>query len=195
MRTMSGNSPRVAGYLARHRHSVINRMLRVDHAGELGADRIYHGQSFVLNKDPKYAPIIQNMWNQEKEHLEEMEYMNLKYRTRKSLLEPLWSVGGFVLGSVTALMGPKSAMVCTVAVENVITQHYNNQIRDILAEGDIKESQYMLNKFSKFRDDEQHHHDAAQEHGKDTAGNQTNPNLSRAIDVICRASIKIAEKL
>uniref|UniRef100_A0A6G1SH05 5-demethoxyubiquinone hydroxylase, mitochondrial n=1 Tax=Aceria tosichella TaxID=561515 RepID=A0A6G1SH05_9ACAR len=192
---MSGNTPRIAGYMARHRHSVIDRMLRVDHAGELGADRIYHGQSFVLNKNPKYAPLIQNMWNQEKEHLEEMEYMNLKYRTRKSLLEPFWSVGGFVMGSVTALMGPKAAMACTVAVESVITQHYNDQIRDILTEGDVKESQYMLDKFSKFRDDEQHHHDTAKEHehGNDTDATKASPNLNRAIDVICRASIKIAE--
>jgi ubiquinone biosynthesis monooxygenase Coq7 len=170
-------------------------MLRVDHAGELGADRIYHGQSFVLNKDPKYAPIIQNMWNQEKEHLEEMEYMNLKYRTRKSLLESFWSIGGFVMGSVTALMGPKAAMACTVAVEHVITQHYNDQIRDIVTEGDIQESQYMLDKFSKFRDDEQHHHDTAQEHGQDEKETEANPNLSRAIDLVCRASIKIAEKV
>jgi ubiquinone biosynthesis monooxygenase Coq7 len=193
---MSSNTARVAGYLARHRQSVIDRMLRVDHAGELGADRIYHGQSFVLNQHPKYAPIIQNMWNQEKEHLEEMEYMNLKYRTRKSLLEPFWSIGGFVLGTVTASMGPKAAMACTVAVENVITQHYNDQIRDILTEGDVKESQYMLDKFSKFRDDEQHHHDTAQELENDEAGAaKANPNLSRVIDVICRASIKIAEKV
>lgn len=192
---MSGNTPKIAGYLARHRHSVIDRMLRVDHAGELGADRIYHGQSFVLNKDPKCAPIIQNMWNQEKEHLEEMEYMNLKYRTRKSLLEPFWSVGGFVLGSVTAAMGTKSAMACTVAVEHVITQHYNDQIRDILTEGDIKESQYMLDKFSKFRDDEQHHHDTAREHNQDDTREEPSPNLSRTIDLVCRTSIKIAEKI
>ena len=193
---MANNTPKIAGYLARHRHSVIDRMLRVDHAGELGADRIYHGQSFVLNRDAKYAPLIQSMWNQEKEHLEEMEYMNLKYRTRKSLLEPFWSVGGFVMGSVTALMGPKAAMACTVAVENVITQHYNDQIRDILSEGDVKESKYMLDKFSKFRDDEQHHHDTAQQYGHDERdASQANPNLSRTLDVICRASIKIAEKV
>lgn len=198
------NTSKMAGYLSRHRHSVLDRMLRVNHAGELGADRIYHGQSFVLNKDPKYAPIIQNMWNQEKEHLEEMEYMNLKYRTRKSLLEPFWSIGGFIMGSATALMNPKAAMTCTVAVEKVITQHYNDQIREILAEGDAKDSQYILEKFSKFRDDEQHHHDTAQQHSDDIgqqlqdkseAESETNKPLNQVIDVICRASIKIAEKV
>lgn len=190
------NSSKMAGYLSRQRHSVLDKMLRVDHAGELGADRIYHGQCFVLNKDPKYAPIIQKMWNQEKEHLEEMEYMNLKYRTRKSLLEPFWSIGGFIMGSATALIGPKTAMTCTEAVEKVITQHYNDQIREILAEGDAIDSQYILDKLSKFRDDEQHHHDTAHEHNSAEQG-QVNQSttLNQAIDSICRASIKIAEKV
>ena len=172
-------------------------MLRVDHAGELGADRIYHGQSFVLNKDKKYAPIIQNMWNHEKEHLEEMEYMNLKYRTRKSLLEPFWSIGGFIMGSVTALMSPQAAMTCTVAVEKVITQHYNDQLREIITEGDVVQSQYILDKFSKFRDDEQHHHDTAQEFQNEASSKASDSNtiLRQAIDTVCRTSIKIAEKV
>lgn len=185
------NSANAAKYFNRHRKSVLSKMLRVDHAGELGADRIYHGQSFVLNKDPKYAPVIQDMWNQEKAHLEEMEYLNLKYRTRKSLLEPFWSIGGFIMGSASALLGPKSAMACTVAVERVITQHYNDQIREILAEDDPKEMKYVLDRFSKFRDDEQHHHDTAEQH----EGSSETSNLTTAIDAICKASIKIAEKI
>lgn len=136
--------------------------------------------------------MIQDMWNQEKAHLEELEYMNFRFRTRKSLLEPLWSVGGFLLGSGTALLGPKAAMTCTVAVENVITQHYNDQIRDILAEGDIKESQYVLDKFSQFRDDEQHHHDTALQN---EGGSEETGVLCKAIDIVCRVSIKIAEKI
>lgn len=185
-------STKVAGYLARHKHNILDKMLRVNHAGELGADRIYHGQSFVLNRDTKYAPMIQNMWNQEKAHLEELEYMNLKYRTRKSLLEPFWSIGGFLLGSGTALMGPKAAMACTVAVERVITQHYNDQIREILSEGDVKESQYILDKFSEFRDDEQHHHDIAMD---EQGTSEEHSNLTKAIDAVCKVSIKIAEKV
>lgn len=191
-------SLKIAGYLSRHRHGVLDKMLRVNHAGELGADRIYHGQNFVLNNDTKYAPIIQDMWNQEKAHLEELEYMNLKYRTRKSLLEPFWSIGGFLLGSGTALLGPKAAMACTVAVENVITQHYNDQIRDILAEGDPQESKYILDKFSEFRDDEQHHHDTAKEEGSSSEfgdNSKEHDTLRQVIDGVCRVSIKIAEKV
>lgn len=185
-----GSTAKFAGYLNRHKHQVLDKMMRVNHAGELGADRIYHGQSYVLNKDPHYAPMIQNMWNQEKAHLEELEYMNLKYRTRKSLLEPFWSLGGFLLGAGSALMGPKAAMACTVAVEKVITQHYNDQIRELLTEDDPKEAAYILDKFSQFRDDEQHHHDTAE-----MEGNEENNKLKQAIDVVCRASIKVAERI
>lgn len=184
-------SAKVARYFARKRHSVLDRMIRVNHSGELGADRIYYGQSFVLHKDKKYGPTIQEMWDQEKEHLEEMEYMSLKYRTRKSLLEPLWSIGGFIMGAGSAYISPRSAMACTVAVENVITEHYNDQLREILAEDDVRESKYILDKFSQFRDDEQHHHDTAEQH----EGIKGQKELIKAIDLVCRASIKIAEKL
>lgn len=184
-------STKIAGYLDRHKHQILDKMLRVNHAGELGADRIYQGQSFVLNKNPKYAPIIQEMWNQEKAHLEEMEYMNLKYRTRKSLLEPFWSIGGFLMGSGTALISPKASMACTEAVEKVITQHYNDQIRDILSEpDDIQDSKYILDKFSEFRDDEQHHHDTAKQEE-----NSDQQELMNGIELVCKASIKIAEKI
>lgn len=191
MEKVSTKSLKVAGYYARRRQSDLDSIIRVDHAGELGADRIYQGQSFVLHNDPKNGPTIQNMWNQEKEHLEELEYMNLKYRTRKSLLEPFWSIGGFLLGAGSALVGPKAAMACTVAVEKVITQHYNDQIRDIIADGDVKESKYLLDKFSKFRDDEQHHHDTAKQH--EDVDEQR--NILKTVDLICKASIKVAEKV
>lgn len=184
-------SLRVAGYYARKSQSALDRMIRVDHAGELGADRIYYGQNFVSHQDEKNGPIIQHMWNQEKAHLEELEYMSLKYRTRKSLLEPLWSIGGFILGAGSAMIGSKAAMACTVAVENVITQHYNDQIREIIAEEDMSKSQYILEKLSQFRDDEQHHHDTA----KECESTDEHAKLKTAIDIICRASINIAERI
>lgn len=182
--------PKVSRYLDRQRQHQLDRILRVDHAGELGADRIYHGQSYVLGKDPVNGPIIQHMWDQEKQHLEEMEYLNLKYRTTKSIFEPLWSLGGFLMGSVSAMAGPKAAMACTMAVEKVITQHYNDQIREIIATGDIQESKYLLDKLSKFRDDEQEHHDKAEEmNGKDEE------RLFKTVETVCKISIKVAEKI
>lgn len=88
-------------------------------------------------------------------------------------------------------MGAQAAMACTVAVEKVITNHYNDQIRDFIADGDPKKCKYILDKFSQFRDDEQHHHDTAQNH-EDVEGSK---NLMNAVDLICKASIKIAEKV
>lgn len=95
-----------SGYLKRRRHEIYDRIIRVNHAGELGADRIYWGQMAVLRfKDPSAAAVVQKMWDQEKDHLKAFELLALKNRTRKSYLIPFWNVGGFVLGAGSALLG------------------------------------------------------------------------------------------
>lgn len=86
---------------------LIDRIIRVDHAGELGADRIYAGQLAVLGNTP-VGPVIQHMWEQEKEHLETFEKLIPKYRVRPTALLPLWSIAGWVLGASTALLGKNS---------------------------------------------------------------------------------------
>ncbi len=103
---------------------MIDRILRVDHAGEFGADRIYAGQMAVLGKT-SVGPVIQEMWDQEKVHLKKMKELIPKYRVRPSILLPIWEVAGFALGAGTALLGKEAAMACTVAVEDVISTHYN----------------------------------------------------------------------
>ncbi|KFM76814.1 Ubiquinone biosynthesis protein COQ7-like protein, partial [Stegodyphus mimosarum] len=139
------------------RRSLQDKILRVDHAGELGANRIYAGQMAVLGRT-NVAPVIKEMWDQEKEHLKKFEELLPKYRARPSFLLPIWNVAGFILGAGTALLGKESAMACTVAVEEVITDHYNNQIRELLADDPIQNKE-LLDILKQFRDDEQHHHD------------------------------------
>lgn len=169
-----------------------DRIIRVDHAGELGADRIYWGQMAVLGRDPKVGPIIQKMWDQEKEHLTHFELLNMKHRSARSLLSPIWSLGGFVLGAGSALLGPKSAMACTVAVEKVITEHYNDQIRQLIKDDPHLHSE-MIKTLSKFRDDEEHHHETGLENEAEKAiGYQL---FSRAIEGLCRVAIKVAERV
>ena len=181
-----------ARFLAFHRKKLYDKIIRVDHAGELGADRIYWGQMAVLGKDPKNGPIIHEMWNQEKAHLNKFESLVLEHRASKSLFTPFWSIAGFMLGAGTAMLGPKSAMACTVAVEKVITEHYNNQIRQLIAD-DPAEHKEMIEVLSKFRDDEEHHHQTGLENEAELApGYQF---LSRGIEFICRTAIKIAEKV
>lgn len=113
------------------RRQLVDRMIRVDHAGEFGADRIYAGQMAVLGKS-SVGPIIKHMWEQEKHHLQTFERLVVKHRVRPTLLMPFWNIAGFALGAGTALLGKEGAMACTVAVEEVIGQHYNNQLRELL---------------------------------------------------------------
>jgi len=107
---------------------MIDRIIRVDHAGEFGADRIYAGQHAVL-ENTSVGGTIQHMWDQEKHHLDTFNKLIPRTRTRPTLLLPFWEVAGYALGAGTALMGKEAAMACTVAVEASITEHYNDQIR------------------------------------------------------------------
>src|SRR3546814_4906889 len=102
------------------------RMLRVDHAGEYGARRIYEGQLAVLGKSA-CAPTLKHMHAQELVHLRTFEDLLVRHRVRPTLLQPVWHVAGFALGAATALLGEKAAMACTVAVEEVIDEHYAGQ--------------------------------------------------------------------
>ncbi|MFX9023691.1 demethoxyubiquinone hydroxylase family protein, partial [Acinetobacter baumannii] len=99
---------------------LVDRVIRVDHAGEYGARRIYEGQLAVLGRHAQ----IEHMAEQERAHLAGFEKMVVERRVRPTLLTPIWHVAGFALGAATALLGEKAAMACTEAVEEVIDEHY-----------------------------------------------------------------------
>jgi ubiquinone biosynthesis monooxygenase Coq7 len=172
--------------------SLIQKMLRVDHAGELGANYIYKGQLAILGSNPK----IQKMYEQEQHHLKVFEQILPNTRTRPSLLRPFWELGGFILGASTALMGKNAAMACTEAVETVIGQHYNDQIRLLLADENLKENeelQKLIKVLCEFRDEELEHLDIAVEDGaKDAIGYS---GLNFVIQQGCKVAIKVAEKV
>jgi len=109
-----------------NRQALLDRMIRVDHAGEFGARRIYQGQLAVL-RNHRNTPVIQRMLEQEVRHVEMFEQMIVDRRVRPTLLQPLWHVAGFALGAASALLGARAAMACTVAVETVIDEHYAGQ--------------------------------------------------------------------
>lgn len=144
------------------KRELIDRIIRVDHAGELGADRIYAGQMAVLGKS-SVGSVIQHMWDQEKEHKAKFEELIPKYRVRPTVLVPIWNVAGYVLGAGTALMGKEAAMACTVAVESVIIDHYNSQLRELISLGK-EENKELVEIIKKFRDDEMDHHDTGLKH-------------------------------
>jgi 3-demethoxyubiquinol 3-hydroxylase len=137
----------------------IARMIRVDHAGEYGAARIYEGQLAVLGRSPA-MPVIRKMAEQEKRHLAAFDRLVVERRVRPTLLGPLWHVAGFALGAATAFLGERSAMACTVAVEEVIDEHYARQIEALGdEEGDLKAQ------LAEFRDHEIEHRDTGLAHG------------------------------
>ena len=165
----------------------IERFLRVDHAGERAAQQIYKGQLAVL-ANHEMADEIRHMMDQEVEHLETFDSLLNERQVRPSLLDPLWGAAGFTLGVGTAAMGPKAAMACTIAVEEVIGEHYQKQA-DILGE-DERELPATV---ERFRDEELEHRDIAVEHdGREARHYRL---LRKVIQRGCRTAIKIAEKV
>ena len=165
----------------------IERFLRVDHAGERAAQQIYKGQLAIL-RNHSSGEEIQHMMEQEVEHLEKFEELLNERAVRPSLLDPLWGAAGFALGVVTAAMGPKAAMACTIAVEEVIGEHYAKQA-DALDENEAE----LLKTISKFRDDELEHRDIAIAHDGREARHYA--VLRDVIQRGCRTAIKVAEKI
>ena len=168
--------------------SILDQIIRVDHAGEYGATRIYDGQIAVFGKDSKIGKTIQHMADQEQEHIDKFNELLVEKRVRPTALLPLWNIAGFALGAGTALMGEKSAMACTVAVEKVIGEHYREQ-QDLL-EDDEKELKKTIAKFEK---DELEHHDIGIEHDAESAiGYRI---MSKVIEFGCKTAIAVSKKI
>jgi ubiquinone biosynthesis monooxygenase Coq7 len=138
---------------------IVERVIRVDQAGEFGAVRIYAGQLAVLGKGPG-AEVVREMAAKEAEHLAAFDRLMVERRVRPTLLSPLWHVTGYALGAATALMGPRAAMACTQAIEEVIDQHYARQAAQL---GDDEAELREL--IEEYRADELAHRDTALAHG------------------------------
>lgn len=130
--TNSAEPPRLRRPLTEQERALLDPIIRVDQSGEVGAYYIYAGQMAVLGRDKKLRPILQEMWDQEKKHLERFDHLVGEMRVRPSLLRPLWEVAGFAVGAGTALLGKEAAMACTEAVETVIGSHYDEQLRNLV---------------------------------------------------------------
>ena len=165
----------------------IENFLRVDHAGERATRQVYKGQLAVL-ANHEMADEIRHMMDQEVEHLETFDNLLNERQVRPSLLGPLWGAAGFSLGVVTAAIGPKAAMACTIAVEEVIGEHYQKQA-DIL----VEDERDLHNIVEQFGDDELEHRDVAVDHeGREARHYEL---LRSVIQRGCRTAITIAEKI
>ena len=168
--------------------SILEEIIRVDHAGEYGATRIYDGQIAVFGKNSKIGKTIQNMADQEQEHIETFQQLIVNNRVRPTALLPIWNVAGYALGAATAMMGEKAAMACTVAVEKVIGEHYHEQ--QSLLENDQKKLKKIIKKFEA---DELEHHDIGIAHDAEkTPGYKM---LSKIIEMGCKTAIAVSKKI
>lgn len=164
----------------------VERIVRVNHAGEYGARRIYEGQLAVLGNS-RCGPVIQHMAAQEDRHLRYFEHLIVDRQVRPTALFPLWHVAGFALGAATALVGERAAMACTAAVEEAIDQHYAGQAARL---GDDEAG--LRDTLLAFRDDEREHRDTALAHAAEQAPGY--PVLRGVIKAGSRAAIWLSER-
>ncbi len=165
----------------------VKRMIRVDQAGEYGARRIYEGQLAVLGHSP-VGPTIREMYDQERAHLETFDRLLVERRVRPTALQPLWHVAGFALGAATALLGERTAMACTVAVEEAIDEHYAAQAAEL---GDDEAA--LKATIEAFRADELAHRDTGLDHDAEQA--PAYPLLSGAIKAGSRLAIWLSQRI
>ena len=160
------------------------RMIRVNQAGEFGAIQIYKGQLAVL-KGKECEPVIQHMLEQEHEHLDKFNKLMIERRIRPTLLAPLWNVAGYAVGAATAALGEKAAMACTVAVEEVIDQHYAEQEKEL---GDTDKNLKSL--ISKCREEENEHKEIGLSYGPTPY-----PILSMFIKTAAKSAIWLSKRV
>jgi ubiquinone biosynthesis monooxygenase Coq7 len=171
----------------RSANEAVARMVRVDHAGEYGATRIYAGQLAVLRNGDK-ADLVRHMQAQEEAHLATFNGLIARRRVRPTALLPFWHLAGFALGAVTAAMGEKAAMACTVAVEEAIDEHYSAQVAEL---GDREPA--LRETIERFRAEELEHRDIGLAHGAEEAPGYR--LLSAAIKTGCKVAIRLSERV
>lgn len=165
----------------------VERVIRVDHAGEYGAKRIYEGQLAVLGRG-EFGPLISHMKEQEQVHLDTFSRLIAERRVRPTALLPVWHVAGYALGAATALLGSRAAMACTVAVEEAIDEHYQAQERAL-----GEDEAVLRGHVEKFRAEELEHRDIGLENEAEQA--PAYRLLSAAIKAGCKVAIKLSERI
>ena len=169
----------------------IEEFIRVDHAGERGAIKIYEGQLLALNtivKNDELKKKIEQMQVHELEHSNYFENQIKKRNIKPTKFLPLWDLLGLGIGFGSTLMGQKAAMLCTASVEEVIDEHYQNQINQL--KNDEKE---LKSKIIKFREDELHHKDIAYKEGATKKGFYS--IMDKVIKTGSKIAIVISEKI
>lgn len=163
----------------------LQEIIRVNHAGEFGAQKIYQGQ-IKYTKNPEDKKLLVHMLEQEQEHLDYFSEKLKKGQSRPTIFMPFWNIAGYALGAVSAKLGIKSAMLVTENVETVIEDHYQEQI-EYLQQND--KNNPMLGKIKKFKADETEHKNIALE------SKNSNGVVAGMIKAMCKAAIFLSKKV
>ncbi len=169
----------------------LQSMLRVNQAGEYGAIRIYQGQMAVLGHKPKIKKTLQHMLDQETEHLAAFNHLMVEHAIPPTLFTPLWHIGGYMMGAASALLGEKAAYACTIAVEEVIEEHYQSQL-DALNHSHELEAGKFKELLQKCQAEEIEHKQISIDHGGH--GAPFYPLLTRVIKGVSRLAITLSKK-
>ena len=167
---------------------ILDEIIRVNHAGEFGAQRICSGQ-IKFTDDKNLKKTLKEIAEQEEVHLKFFEEMIVEKRVRPTLLHPVWDLAGFSLGAITGLMGKDYVMACTEAVESVIVKHYRNQLKKI----ENMDEKKLKKNIEKFLKEEDEHRELGNE-------NIENENLrviifKNVIENLTKLAIKVSEKI
>jgi ubiquinone biosynthesis monooxygenase Coq7 len=173
----------------------IAEILRVNHAGEFGAKVIYSGQiaALKLRRDHEGVELVEHMKKQEDEHFDFFDEEIIASKTRPTLMQPIWRIGGFALGFATAILDKKAAMCCTTAVEEVIDEHYQEQIKYLEKENLSEKEEKLVAKIKQFRAEELEHRDIAYEN--EAAKLSYFKPLSAAIKFTTKFAIAVSKKI
>ena len=172
---------------------LIDRILRVNHAGEFGAKRIYEGQLALLRGRDPATKTIEHMYQQELRHLSKFEHLLPARKARPTFLYPLWNVAGFALGAITAAMGAKATMACTIAIEEVIDEHYAKQAEMLSYSPEAETESELRDTIEQFRKEEIEHRDIGIKEGGQNV--PAYPILSHTIKFGSRIAIWLSERI
>ncbi len=164
-------------------------MIKVDHAGEYGAARIYAGQLAVMGDRHPHAHLIRHMAGQEARHLSTFTRLLGERRVAPTLLHPIWHLAGYALGAATALVGPQAAMACTAAVEQEIDRHYEAQRQAVGPQGDPTLSEHI----AEFQAEEVEHRETALANEAEQAAGYG--LMSAVIRAGCRVAIAVSSRI
>jgi ubiquinone biosynthesis monooxygenase Coq7 len=166
----------------------LQEMIRVNQAGEFGAKRIYEGM--IDYSHPKEKDVLKKMLAQECDHLSTFNNIMIKNKVRPTFLQPLWHLGGYAIGAITAKIHPKVAHACTIAVEDVIEKHYQKQLDELEF---YPEYDHLQKTIKQFRDEELDHKDIATDHGGDE--HPLSQPVKSLVTIITKTAIVLSKKI